>query len=354
MTVYDAGLYVGTYDSSGGNGCEVWSYDGANWTRVADAGFGDAGNLGAVSMAAGGVDLYVGTYNDASGCQVWRFDGANWGREAVNGFGYPDNTSAASLLLRGEELLAGTQNLEGFEVWSTRAVQVLYFAEGYTGENFDEYLCLGNPHAVPVRTAVTYLFPDGTSLSRKVLVPAESRMTIHVNLDVGSDREVSVKLESDGDITAERPMYFTYGGKWSGGHITMGMEETSTAWYFAEGYTGEGFEEWICVLNPLENDAVISFYFQTQEAGVVEKVGYKVPAGSRRSFFVNDILGPGYQHSLKLVSDSPVVAERPMYFDYLGTGEHHWQGGHCVRGATSLSQGYYFAEGTTRQGSRSG
>ncbi len=350
MAVYDAGLYVGTYDSSGSKGCEVWSYDGANWTRVASGGFGDAGNLGVVSMVAGGVDLYVGTFNDASGCQVWRFDGSQWYREALNGFGYPDNTSVASLLLDGEELLAGTQNLEGLQVWRRRAVQVLYFAEGYTGPGFQEYLCLGNPHGVPVRTAVTYLFADGTSLSRKVLIPPESRTTIHVNMDVGPGREVSVKLESEGDIAAERPVYFTYGQKWSGGHIAMGTEEASTTWYFAEGYTGEGFEEWICVLNPLENDAVLDFYFQTQEAGVVEKKGYKIPAGSRRSFFVNDILGPGYQHSLKLISDSPVVAERPIYFDYLGTGGFHWQGGHCVRGATALSQTYYFAEGTARQG----
>ncbi|MBC7252362.1 MAG: hypothetical protein H5T72_00125 [Actinobacteria bacterium] len=350
MTVYDAGLYVGTYDSSGSKGCEIWSYDGANWTRVAAAGIGDAGNLGAVSMVAGGVDLYVGTFNDDSGCQVWRFDGTDWVREAAGGFGYPGNVSATSLLLDGEKVLAGTQNQEGLEVWSLRALQVLYFAEGYTGEGFDEYLCLGNPHAVPVRTAVTYLFPDGTALSRKVLVPAESRMTIHVNIDVGTGREVSVKLESDGDIAAERPMYFTYGGKWPGGHITMGTGEASTTWYFAEGYTGEGFEEWICVLNPLENEATISFYFQTQESGVVDRTGFKVPAGSRRSFFINDILGPGYQHSLKLISDSPVVVERLMYFDYLGTGRHHWQGGHCVKGATSLSQTYYFAEGTTHPG----
>jgi hypothetical protein len=39
-----------------------------------------------------------------------------------------------------------------------------------------------------------------------------------------------------------------------------------------------------------------------------------------------------------------------MYFDYMGTGAHHWEGGHCVMGATALSQEYYFAEGTTRSG----
>ncbi len=350
MAVFDAGLYVGTYDSSGGGGCEVWSYDGANWVRVAQGGFGEPGNLGAVSMAAGGIHLYVGTYNDASGCQVWRYDGAGWSREATGGFGYPRNTAAASLVMQEGKLLAGTQNQDGFQVWRTRVAQVLYFAEGYTGSGFQEYLCLGNPHARPVRTAVTYMFNDGTVLTRKVLVPAESRMTIHVNTDVGPDREVSVELESEGEIAGERPVYFKYGGNWSGGHVAAGAGEASSVWYFAEGYTGEGFEEWVCVLNPMENPARLSFYFQTEEGGVVERTGYEVPARSRRSFSVNELLGPGYQHSLKLISDSPVVAERPMYFDYLGAGQHHWQGGHCVRGAVSLSQTYYFAEGTTRAG----
>ncbi|MGQ9476657.1 MAG: hypothetical protein ACUVSI_11330 [Actinomycetota bacterium] len=350
MIVYDAGLYVGTYDSSGGEGCEVWSYDGANWTCVASGGFGDAANLGVVSITANGIDLYAGTYNNASGCQVWRYDGKEWNREAWGGFGYPDNTSAASLVLQEGDLIAGTQNENGLQVWRTRAAQVLYFAEGYTGSGFQEYLCLGNPHALTARAAVSYMFTDGTRLSRKILVPAESRTTIHVNPDVGPDREVAVKLESDREIAAERPMYFVYGSKWSGGHVSMGAEGVSRDWYFAEGYTGEGFEEWICVLNPLDNRAQLTFYFQTQESGVVEKAGYEVPARSRRSFFVNELLGPGYQHSLKLVSDSPVVAERPMYFDYLGTGQHHWQGGHCVKGATSLSQTYYFAEGTTHPG----
>ncbi len=350
MTVYNAGLYVGTYDSSGGEGCEVWAYDGANWTKVSADGFGTPSNLGAVAMAAGGLDLYVGTFNEASGCEVWKYDGSNWHRTGAGGFGYADNTSATSLVLQGEGLVVATQNLSGFQVWRTRSCQTLYFAEGYTGNGFQEYLCLANRHPIPVRTSVTYLFPDGSSLSRILLLPAESRLTIHVNLDVGPNREVAVQLESEADILAERPMYFNYVGKWAGGHSVVGAESASCVWYFAEGYTGDGFDEWICVLNPMESDASLDLYFQTQEEGVVERTGLVVPARSRRSFNVDDLLGTGYQASLKLISTVPVVAERPMYFDYRGTAGYHWQGGHCVMGATQLSHMYYFPEGTTRSG----
>ncbi len=350
MAVYDSFLYVGTYDSSGGAGCQVWSFDGANWTRVGSGGFGDPSNLTAASMAAGGLDLYVGTYNEDGGCEVWRYDGEDWNREAYGGFGNAGNVAAPAMLLEGADLVAGTQCENGCQAWATQAFSPLYFAEGYTGVGFQEYLCLGNPQPQDARVAITYLFPDATALNRIVVVPAESRLTVFVNADVGADRDVSVALESDREIMAERPMYFIYNGAWRGGHNAMGTPSPSTTWYFAEGYTGAGFEQWICVLNPGNVAAGLTFRFQTQEKGEQVKAGFTVPARSRASFKVNDLLDADLQNSLALESSVPVVAERPMYFDYRGTGGHGWQGGHCVMGTTALAQVYYFAEGTTREG----
>ena len=40
----------------------------------------------------------------------------------------------------------------------------------------------------------------------------------------------------------------------------------------------------------------------------------------------------------------PIIAERPMYFNYNGV----WTGGHDVVGATSPAATFYFAEGTCR------
>ena len=350
MAVYDYGLYVGTYDSSGGSGCQVWSFDGANWTKVGDGGFGDASNLAASCLAAGGLDLYAGTYNEDSGCEVWRYDGGSWSREGQGGFGNAGNVAVAAMLLEGTSLKVGTQCEDGCQVWEAQVSSLLYFAEGYTGGGFQEYLCLGNPHPRAARAALTYLFTDASSLSRKVVIPAESRITVFVNTDVGADREVAVALESDLEIAAERPMYFTYNGDWRGGHDAMGAPSPSSSWYFAEGYTGSGFNEWVCVLNPSNTRSDLIFRFQTQEKGEQVRTGFSVPPRSRASFLVNDILGADLQNSLKLEASVPVVAERPIYFDYGGTQDHHWRGGHCVMGATELSQLYYFAEGTTRSG----
>ncbi len=245
--------------------------------------------------------------------------------------------------------LYGTSNEVDFT-----ATSAFFFAEGYTGEGFQEYLCLGQPANTPLEVTVTYLFRDGSSKVEAYSVPANSRFTVNVNGVVGKDKEVSMKCEADFPFIAERPMYFDYtggGAHWTGGHDVVGATRTSDSWYFAEGYTGAGFDEWICVLNPGNNPADLTFRFQTQEEGEKTVAGIGVPAHSRQSFKANDLLGGGsYQTSLKLESSQPVVAERPMYFSYSGTGGWNWTGGHCVMGASTLEKEYYFAEGTTRKG----
>ncbi len=232
------------------------------------------------------------------------------------------------------------------------ALNVFYFAEGYTGSGFQEYLCLGQPGTTPLDVAVTYLFADGTSQQATYTVPAKSRFTVNVNNVVGPDKQVSIKCLADAPFVAERPMYFNYTGagpSWTGGHDAVGATKTSQVWYFAEGYTGTGFDEWISVLNPGDTVANLTFSFQTQEEGEKVVSGIAVDSHSRGSFKANNLLeGKSFQTSLMLTSTQPVVAERPMYFNYQGKHAWNWTGGHCVVGSPELATQYYFAEGTTR------
>jgi len=240
----------------------------------------------------------------------------------------------------------------GFTVTSAPGVvapaYTFYFAEGYTGPGFQEYLTLGNPQDAAAAVTITYMFPDGNTQEQGLNLPAASRATVNVNAEVGENKEVSCMVEADQEIVAERPMYFAYQGAWAGGHDVLGTPSPSTAWYFAEGYTGSGFDEWICVQNPGEDTAELTFTFQTQEEGQKDPLRFSVSPHSRASFKANDLLGGAYQTSLKLESTQPIVAERPMYFEYSGRGGWGWQGGHCVLGASELYTEYYFAEGTTR------
>ena len=72
-------------------------------------------------------------------------------------------------------------------------------------------------------------------------VGPDSRHTIEVDELPGLEStEVSAKIEAANNtgIVAERSMYFSYKGKWTGGHNTMGATRASPSRYFAEGYTG--------------------------------------------------------------------------------------------------------------------
>ncbi len=219
-----------------------------------------------------------------------------------------------------------------------------WMAEGYTGSSFAEWLTLANPGTVPAGVQILYCYPDGGWETDNLTVQPNSRCTVSVNSSVGHNREVSARIASNRPIIVERPEYFDYGGR-SGGHVVSASPSLSNIWYFAEGYTGPGFDEYVCVFNPGASDTTLDFHFQTKQEGAKDLSGYAVPAGSRRTFRINDLLGAGYEASLALSSSQPVVAERAMYFDYGG-----WTGGSCVMGATSLSDSYYFAEGTTREG----
>jgi len=99
--------------------------------------------------------------------------------------------------------------------------------------------------------------------------------------------------------------------------------------HFAEGYTGTGFEEWLCLMNPNDSatTAHITFMF---EDGSTRNKEVNIGATTRKTIFLNQEVGLDKQVSVKVTCDDPIVAERPMYFDYKGA----WTGGHDVMGLT--------------------
>ncbi len=232
-----------------------------------------------------------------------------------------------------------------------------YFAEGYTGEGFDEFLCLANPGTTPEENAqvhLTYVFNGGRPPETRVFeVPAGTRSTVYVNGDVGEGMEVSVKVVSDKPLVAERPVYFDYQGTsgraWTGGHCVVGADAPSTEWYFAEGYTGEGFEEYLTLANMSEEEAEVEVTYLYNGEDPVTK-SYALGANSRRTLNVNQEAGVGKELGIKVSSSLPILAERPVYFDYRGTSGRAWTGGHCVVGADAPSTEWYFAEGCTLEG----
>jgi len=225
------------------------------------------------------------------------------------------------------------------------AAKQWYFAEGTTREGFQEWLTVLNPNIEPVDFTVTYAFTGSEAIERVYSIEEESRLSIEVAGDVGMDRDVSVSVESPLPIMVERPMYFLYNDQWAGGHISGGVNESSTSWYFAEGFTGDGFEEWLCLLNPGEQPATVKIEYLSQ-GGLLEEEDRIVSPLSRDTVFVNEAVGPDKEISVRVTSDQPVVVERPMYFLY----HDQWAGGHVSMGANQTSTSWYFAEGFTGDG----
>jgi len=218
-----------------------------------------------------------------------------------------------------------------------------YFAEGTTRPGFTTYLAVMNPNNSDATCTFDYMLADGTVTSKKHQVKAQSRFTIDVSLDVGADKDVSTHVTSSIPVVAERPMYFTYNGIWSGGHDSLGATSPARTWYFSEGTTRTGFVTYIAILNPDTADATCNISYMLGDGSTVTKQ-HQVKAHSRATIDVSGEVGAAKDVSSTVDSTTPVVVERPMYFNYQGK----WTGGSDSLGALSPSGSWYFAEGTTR------
>ncbi len=231
-----------------------------------------------------------------------------------------------------------------------------HFAEGTTrdsghGGPFDTYLCLANFSGTDAQTTVTYMLETGENINKTYAVPANSRKTITVNNEVGANHDVSMSVSSNVNIMAERAMYFNHGGM-ADGSIVVGTTSTSKEMYFAEGNTQPGFEEYITIQNPNANPADVTLSFVVGNLDTVHNEKdpapktVRVPATTRATYRLLDMVPAGRDIAVKLTSDLPVVAERPIYFgNYKG-----WNGGDVAMGCKALYEEAYLAEGTTRNG----
>ena len=235
------------------------------------------------------------------------------------------------------------------------AKRTWYFAEGTTRAGFTEYVCLLNPGTAATVATVTYMLDSGENVEKAYSLPPSSRTTVSVGADVPPERDVSVKVSAPDLIVAERPMYFTYGGAWSGGHDIAGIGAPGVEWYFAEGCSRPGFDTYLCLQNPNETAAILDISYFCADGQVVKKEGVRVEARSRLTVPAHeDALGVGRHDgargdfSIKVESANgvPVVAERPMYFSYGGA----ITGGHDAAGAPEPAREWQFAEGCTRPG----
>ena len=129
--------------------------------------------------------------------------------------------------------------------------------------------------------------------------------------------------------------------------IVCGMSDPRNVpnfWYLAEGYTGGGFEEFLCIGNPNSwvTKVIITYMIEGQEN---QEQRFEVAARSRATVKVNDVIGPDKNVSVSVEGyhGDSVIAERAMYWNGRG-------GGHCAAGVSRPSTDWYLAEGCTANG----
>ncbi|MDI6831330.1 MAG: L,D-transpeptidase family protein [Actinomycetota bacterium] len=131
----------------------------------------------------------------------------------------------------------------------------------------------------------------------------------------------------------------------SGCHATAGVPEPAGRWYFAEGYTAEGYDTYLLLSNPGEEGAVARVRFFKDSGEVVEQACGIAPH-SRFTLSVDDVPGmDAAAFSIQVDADRPLVAERAMYF---AAGPR--TDGTVTAGSTETCADWYFAEGYTAGG----
>ena len=162
---------------------------------------------------------------------------------------------------------------------------------------FDKWLCLQNPgadsgqrgHRLLLRRRL-HRHPCRHRRARPLPLHRQRQRR---SVGPGSDVSIHVQSTNGVPIVAERPMYFNYNGAWTGGHDVMGAAAPLDEWYFAEGYTGSGFDNWLCLQNPGATQASVDIDYYCGDGSTVTRTGIAVPARSRLTVNVNQELGPG-------------------------------------------------------------
>ncbi|HEY5506414.1 MAG TPA: CapA family protein, partial [Coriobacteriia bacterium] len=202
--------------------------------------------------------------------------------------------------------------------------------EGTCRPGFDPYICIQNPGAKVSQVRVTYMLGNGAVKVQPLSIAGRSRYTVVVKQmlgeydDTAHDFSARVETLNGTAIIAERPMYFSYKGGWTGGHDVVGATAPAREFYFAEGTCRPGFDSYICIQNPEAAAATVTIAYMLGD-GSTRSQQVTVAGNSRSTVFAKDTLGEAndsahdFSARVTAAGTAKIVAERPMYFNYLST-----------------------------------
>ena len=204
-----------------------------------------------------------------------------------------------------------------FTIIQTDFPYTWYFAEGSTGGDqqtqFETWISVVNPQDTTTAFQYYFLTDKGFIMGSTHELFARTRQTINIADFVPDTWSVSTVIKANEELVVSRSMFWN---NRVAGHCSLGTQELGKRWCFPEGSTDYGFETWILVQNPGEQEATVEInYLQTQFKGEIKGPTVKIPAKSRISLNVADTVPNCASVSTEIISDQDVVVEGAMYWN---------------------------------------
>jgi len=207
------------------------------------------------------------------------------------------------------------------------------FAEGYTGTNgspFQTYIDLANFGDTPAQVTLTLSLTSPSNAhsikTYSTTVAPQSSVSVWLNPIVcppGNTycgQSVATQVRASQPVVADRQMFFNYGGNTPGATAVVGSASgPQSTFYFAEGYTGAGFTEYLTFVNPASNSGNESVTVRYLiQGGTTKTVTIaQLQPGQRWTEIVNRDIGPNRSVSVVVTAaGGALIVERPMYFHF--------------------------------------
>ncbi len=238
-----------------------------------------------------------------------------------------------------------------------------YFADIPSGGGITSYITILNPPKGQTATVTATYYAKGVQVGQQVVsVPAGQRGTIAPGA-ISLPQHSAAVVTSSQPVVIERPTYFSNINGGNAGTVTgaasvIGSQKLQNEFFFAEGYTGPGFQENLvisnvdAVANATANVTINLEYLN----GTKHSFNVTVAPKSQLIWNVNtNGTSPGSPEVSADVTSigAAIVAARQEFFHYQHTLPLPVVGGSEVTGLAtqiSTSASYSFAEGYSNKG----
>jgi hypothetical protein len=188
----------------------------------------------------------------------------------------------------------------------TSGSRTWYFPDGGTSSGNEEYIAVFNPTQESARVQLRLVTSDGYGPPTTLHLRAHGRNVFTVQRLIHRSG-LAALVTSDQAIVAQEIRYM-------GGAIAVvnGAAQPGRNWGLAEGYVGQGFKEWVTVLNPGNRRALVRVRLIRQQGVSRTVILYERPH-HRDYLYVNDLVHTGPVAAV-IEATQPIVAGRTVIF----------------------------------------